>query len=214
MAARASSAAMWCAPSPRPGRACGSRSGALSSPATFSRSAAWARSMPCRPMCALPIRCSPPPTAPMPSSISSASCFRPASRPSNRCRTRARAMSPRRRRAAGARALVHVSAIGASADAALGLCAQQGGRRGRGQIGLCGRRHSAAVHRVRAGGRFLQPLCRARAHRAGAAVDRRRQDAIGAGVRRRRGQGGDRRPHGQGRSPRGLRAGRARSAHV
>ena len=53
-------------------------------------------------------------------------------------------------RAAGARALVHVSAIGASARRTFSLCAQQGRRRGRGQIGLRGRRHSEAVHRVRA----------------------------------------------------------------
>ena len=103
--------------------------------------------------------------------------------------------------AAGARALVHVSAIGASADAPSVYARSKAAGERAVQSGLCRRRHSAAVHRVRAGGRFLQPLCGARAHRAGTAADRRRQDAIAAGVRRRRGQGGDRRPHRQDRCP-------------
>ena len=130
MAARASSAATWCAPSPRPGRACGSRSGGPSSPATSSRSAASARSMPCRPMCAFPIRCSPPPTAPMPSSISSASLFPSGKQTFKSVQDEGARHVAEAARAAGARALVHVSAIGASRRRAVGLCAQQGRRRG------------------------------------------------------------------------------------
>ena len=79
-------------------------------------------------------------------------------------------------RAAGARALVHVSAIGASPDALSVYARSKAAGEDAVKIGLRGRRHSEAVHRVRARGRFLQPLRRARAHRAGAAADRRRQD--------------------------------------
>ena len=101
-------------------------------------------------------------------------------------------------RAAGARALVHVSAIGASADAPSVYARSKAAGETAVQGGLSRRRHPAALHRVRAGGRFLQPLRRARAHRAGAAADRRRQDQVRAGIRRRRGQGGDRRAHRRG----------------
>ena len=129
--------------------------------------------------------------APMPSSISWASCFRPASRPSNRCRTRARGMSPRRRERPAPARFVHVSAIGASADAPSGLCAQQGGRRARGEVASM---PDAVILRpsIVFGPEddFFNRFAAARAHLAGTASDRRRQDAIPAGVRRRRGQGG------------------------
>ena len=93
------------------------------------------------------------------------------------------------------------AAVGAARGARLGarrrsglaraLRAQQGGGRSRGARGRAGRHDPAALDPVRAGGRFLQPLRRARPHVAGAAADRRRHDQIPAGVRRRR-RAGDR----------------------
>ena len=117
-------------------------------------------------------------------------------------------------RAEGARALVHVSAIGANAKLALGLRAEQGGRRGGGQRGVSRRRHPQALGRVRARRRFLQPLRRSREALPGASPDRRRQDQAPAGIRRRRGQGRSRRADRQGGCGRALRARRTRGAHA
>ncbi len=93
---------------------------------------------------------------------------------------------------------------------AIRLRPHQGGRRGGGERGVPARRDLAALGGVRARGRVLQSLRRARAHLARAALDRRRHHAVPAGIRRRRGQGGDRRPHRQGEARRRLRARRSR----
>ena len=179
MAARASSAATWCGPLAKTGARM--RVAVQAARARRPPPAAWRRrpdQCRCRPMCAFPIRCSRCGRRRCGRSISSASCFRPASRPSRRCRTRARAHVAEAARAAGAR----------SAGACVGDRRRAPTRRRpmRAARRRASRRcatvypdavDSAAVHRVRAGGRFLQPLRGARAHRAGPAADRRRQDA-------------------------------------
>ena len=81
--------------------------------------------------------------------------------------------------------MVHVSAIGADENSAVALRPLQGGGRAAGAGGAAAGGHHAAVDRVRAGRRFLQPLRRAGAHVAGAAADRRRADALPAGLCRR-----------------------------
>ena len=98
-------------------------------------------------------------------------------------------------REAGAERLLHMSALGADPAVALGLCAQQGGGRGGGGGGLSRRHGLPAQRRVRAGGRFLQPLRRAGAVPAGPAADRRRPHTLSAGLCGRRGRGdGERAP--------------------
>ena len=89
----------------------------------------------------------------------------------------------------GAR-MVHVSAIGADENSPSRYARSKaaGERRAR---GACPAPIVSAFDRVRAGGRFLQPLRRDGAHSAGAAAGRRRRDALPAGVCRRR-RGGDR----------------------
>ncbi len=83
------------------------------------------------------------------------------------------------------------------------LCPQQGRGRGR-RAGRGARRGDpAALHRVRAGGRFLQPIRRAGAGAAGPAAGRRRRNQVPARLRRRRrGGGGARGRRGRRRRPR------------
>ena len=52
-------------------------------------------------------------------------------------------------RAAGAKAFVHMSAIGADANSPSDICAHQGGRRSGGEAGVPGRRDLAALGGVR-----------------------------------------------------------------
>ena len=89
-------------------------------------------------------------------------------------------------RARARRALVHVSAIGADENSP-SLYARSKAAAERAVLAAhAGGDDHAAVDHVRAGGRLLQPLRRAGAHVAGAAADRRRGNALPAGVRRRR----------------------------
>ena len=80
--------------------------------------------------------------------------------------------------ASGAKALVHVSAIGASQDSqsVYARTKAQGEAAVRAVVPRC--RHPQAVRRVRARRRFFQPLCRPRAPRAGAPSHRRRPDQV------------------------------------
>ena len=104
-----------------------SRCAGRTSPATCSRSAGSARSMPCRPTCAIRTRSRPRCATPTSWSIWSASCSSAAGSASTPCRptapSRWRAPPP----AAGAR-MVHVSALGADEDSPVALCAHQGRR--------------------------------------------------------------------------------------
>ena len=75
-------------------------------------------------------------------------------------------------------------------------------------------RDHAALDPVRPRRRFLQPLCRARAHVAGTAVDRRRAHAFPAGLRRRRCHRDRRRRRRQGAPRHDLRTGRPGHPHV
>jgi NADH dehydrogenase len=87
--------------------------------------------------------------------------------------------------------VVHVSALGADPDSPALYGRSKAAGEGRRARGRAGRHDPAALDPVRPGGRFLQPVCGARPHVAGAAADRRRPDQIPAGVRRRRRAGGD-----------------------
>ena len=108
--------------------------------------------------------------------------------------------------AAGAR-MIHVSALGADPDSpALYARTKAAGEAGRARGGA-GRDDLPPLDRVRAGGRFLQPLRRDGADVAGAAAGRRRRDQVPAGVRRRR-RAGDR----QGGRRRARRAARSTSS--
>ena len=89
-------------------------------------------------------------------------------------------------RAAGISNVVHISAIGADQPSTIGYLRSKA----EGEAGIREtvpeRRHHAAVDRVRAGGRFLQPLRGDGADVPCPAADRRRQHALPAGLRRRR----------------------------
>ena len=117
-------------------------------------------------------------------------------------------------RAQGIANIVHVSAIGVDQPSTAGYMRTKA----EGEAGLresdAGGGDHAALDRLRAGGRLLQPLRGDGADLAGAAADRRRQDALPAGLRRRcrRGDRARRRRRGSGRHD--LRARRAGGADL
>ena len=89
-------------------------------------------------------------------------------------------------RAAGISNVVHISAIGADQPSTIGYLRSKAEGEAGHPRDRAGRRHRAAVDRVRAGGRFLQPLRGDGADVPCPAADRRRQHALPAGICRRR----------------------------
>ena len=126
-------------------------------------------------------------------SIASASCTSAARRDSMWCITSAPARLARLAREAGIERLVHVSAIGADPRSASAYARSKAAGEAGGARRVPDRDDPAPVGRVRPGGPVLQPLRGDGDDLAGRAADRRRRDAVPAGLcRRRRGGGGPR----------------------
>ena len=209
-AAPASSAGTWCARWPSATIASASRCAGPTSPATCSRSAGSARSMPCRPMCAT-----------LPSVEAAARdahvvinlvgiLFERGRQRFDAVQAYGAEQVALAANAHGAR-MIHVSAIGADENSTSAYARAKAEASKRCWRPALDRDH-AALDRVRAGGRFLQQVCRDGANVAGAAADRRRAYPIPAGVRRRRRRGDRRCGRRQGARRRDLRTRRPRGA--
>ena len=177
MAARAFLAAMWCALWPSVTIASGWRCAGPNLPDFCNRSAASARSTLCRQMCA------------MPPSVEAAArdaqvlinlvgiLFERGRQRFDAVHAYGAEQVALAANAHGAR-MVHVSAIGADANSPAPMPVPRPKAE---QLVLAAQpstRHHAAVDHVRSRRRLLQSLCRARAHVAGTAADRRRPYAI------------------------------------